>query len=447
MSIRGTLKLVGNRLPLGDPRVGQLGGTILTSFAGQLALLVSGILSARQLGPEGRGHLALLIIVAVVTVQVTGLGVPTAATYELGRRRTSAMALMRRLQWLVVAQLAVTAVVQAGAMALIVSDAPRAVTRAGWLSVAVGCPMLLQLYGQGLLLGAKRYKAFNVTRLLPSMGLAVGVAAVVFLRDGDIVEIMGAWVASTSLAAGVTFVAALRPARNEARNSSPSRPRDLIRFGLRGLLGSASPVETFQMDQAVVGLFLSPVALGFYSVAVALTNLPRFLGQSVGTFTYTETAGMSQRRGLRATWRYTAVGAALCLPVVVVIEVLAGLLVTVLFGDAFKESVSIVRILLIGSLLLAVRRVLAEGARGLGEPMLSTKAEAASWLALLPLLALLAPTLGVHGVAIAMAISSGVSLMVLVALVRGKSGKADTRLGSMRDDVPLAADLRDGGPG
>ena len=186
------------------------------------------------------------------------------------------------------------------------------------------------------------------------------------------------------------------------------------------------------MDQAVVGLFLSPVALGLYSVAVGLTNLPRFLGQSVGMFTYAQTAAMSPRRGVRAIWRYTTVGTALSLTVVLVIEVLAGPLVTLFFGDAFRDSVSLVRILLVGSLLLAVRRVLAEGARGLGEPMFGTRAEVASWLALLPLLALLAPTLGVDGVAIAMAISSGISLMVLAVLVRGKSSEADSRQGSTR---------------
>ncbi|MGI8707387.1 MAG: oligosaccharide flippase family protein [Actinomycetota bacterium] len=429
MSVRAALTAAGRRLPLGDPRAAQLGGTIFSSFVGQLALLVSGVLSARLLGPEGRGHVALFIIVALITVQVTSLGVPTAVTYELGRRGTSATDMMRRLLGLLVTQFAATAAIHGGVIALIVSGSPGEVKTAGWVSVAVGCPMLLQAYGQGLLLGAKRYRAFNITRLLPSVGFAVGVAVVVFLSDGDIVEVIVGWVAATWLAAGVTLVAALRAARGGARNSPPSRVRDLVRFGLRGLLGSASPVETFQMDQAVVGLFLSPVALGLYSVAVALTNLPRFLGQSVATFAYAETAAMPSPRGRRAIWRFTAVGAVLSLAVVLVIELFAESLVSLFFGDAFRDSVSIVRILLVGSLFLAVRRVLAEGARGLGEPMLSTRAEVVSWLALLPLLALLAPTLGADGVAIAMALSSGISLIVLAALLRGDLGQAATRFG------------------
>ena len=40
------------------------------------------------------------------------------------------------------------------------------------------------------------------------------------------------------------------------------------------------------LDQAVVGLFMPPSVLGLYVVAVAFTNLPRFVGQSIGMVAY-----------------------------------------------------------------------------------------------------------------------------------------------------------------
>ena len=66
-------------------------------------------------------------------------------------------------------------------------------------------------------------------------------------------------------------------------------------FGLRSLFGSSSPFETFRLDQLLVGLVLTPVALGYYVVALAFTNLTRFLGQSIGMVTYPRIAAATDR--------------------------------------------------------------------------------------------------------------------------------------------------------
>ena len=50
-------------------------------------------------------------------------------------------------------------------------------------------------------------------------------------------------------------------------------------FGARGLVGATSLLDTYRLDQAVVGAFLSRVALGIYVSAVAFTNLPRLVAE------------------------------------------------------------------------------------------------------------------------------------------------------------------------
>ena len=59
--------------------------SVMTGFGGQAVLIISGILSARILGVEGRGYLALLIIFPVVLCQLGGLGLPQALTYYTAR--------------------------------------------------------------------------------------------------------------------------------------------------------------------------------------------------------------------------------------------------------------------------------------------------------------------------------------------------------------------------
>ncbi len=64
----------------------------------------------------------------------------------------------------------------------------------------------------------------------------------------------------------------------------------MVAFGAKGLLGANSPIEYYRVDQAVVGLFLTPVALGLYSVALAFTNLPRSIANSLGVVAYPHVA-------------------------------------------------------------------------------------------------------------------------------------------------------------
>src|SRR5688572_7701167 len=70
-------------------------GSLGAGGAGQAALVVSGILAARALGPENRGHLALLTLVPWVVCQLGLLGVPNAVTYYVARDHRAAPAIMR----------------------------------------------------------------------------------------------------------------------------------------------------------------------------------------------------------------------------------------------------------------------------------------------------------------------------------------------------------------
>src|SRR5664280_1437902 len=77
---------LGSRTPierakrlLAAPTVQSIGTAVL----GQLFLLVSGTLIARELGVTGRGQLALVLILLQVSCQLGGLGLPAAVSYVL----------------------------------------------------------------------------------------------------------------------------------------------------------------------------------------------------------------------------------------------------------------------------------------------------------------------------------------------------------------------------
>jgi O-antigen/teichoic acid export membrane protein/O-antigen ligase len=403
----------------------SLGGSLFASGALQLIVIVSGVLVARSLGPEDRGHLALLAVVSAVCSLIGTLGLPLAATYYIAHDRSHARQIASSLLRPGVILAVATLGVQAAVLAVLVVDEPGRVKAAALISLPLVPGILAFSFGTAILQGQQRFAAFNILRILPTAAYVVGVAVVFVLHTADLVNVMAIW--STAYFFGgflALGVAVSGLPTDPASGPAPSRSR-MTKFGLKSLFGSISPIDALRLDQVVVGLFLAPAALGLYVVAQAFTNLPRVVAASVGMVGYPEVASQPDRAAARrAMWRYFLLGIVLSALAVGALEVLAGKLVTLFFGSDFSDATSIARILLFGGLFMAARRVLTDGVNGLGHPGLGTVAEVASWVLLVPAVAILLPRYGVDGVALALTFAWAGSLLLLLALV----GVGDARL-------------------
>jgi O-antigen/teichoic acid export membrane protein len=395
----------------------SLGGSLIASGAGQLLLTVSGVLVARGLGPEDRGYLALLVVVSGICVLLGSAGLPTAVTYYVARDPLHAHQIVRSLTAPAFIQVAVTAIVQFGVLFAFVKHDPQRVKVAAVISILLVPGILSQTYGLALLQGQQRFRPFNVFRVLP-IALYVGAVLVIFLLGvADLIVLMTAWVAALLVGGLLALGVAVRRLPSADTPGVPSRP-ELTKFGLKSLFGSVSPIEALRLDQVLVGLFLDPVALGLYVVAQAFTNLPRVVAMSVGMIAYPHVASQPDAaEARRATWRYFWLGVLLSVLVIGGLEAVTGKLMGLFFGSEFGAATPIARILLLATLFMAARRVLTDCVNGMGRPGLGTMAEIASWVLLVPTIAILLPRYGVEGVALALAISWFASLLFLIVLV------------------------------
>ena len=426
-------------------RLGQrrrwLFGSLAAGGASQLALVIGGVLVARSLGATDRGYFALLLIVPHILSEVGNLGLPLAATYFIAKAPRHANRIARSLVLPASIQTLAGVGIQAVVLAFLVRHDPAKVKVAAVISLGIIPGLQALQYGLAVLQGQHRFRPFNVLRVLPSAAYSAGVLAVFVLGYDSLIEITVVQVTAVVLAGALTLLIAARGSAVAApseeipwaavgpeadalvgataatADACPSR-KQMMRFGAKGLLGSMSAVETFRVDQSVIGLFLTPAALGLYVVGVSITNLPRFLAQSIGMIAYPVVATTRDlRASYRAVWRYVWISIAVSIAVVAPLELLAGTLIPFFFGRDFAHSATIARILLAGTVAVAARRVLTDGARGAGYPGAGTIAEIASWVALAPMLVLLVPRFGVNGVAGALAASWVISLAVLAAIV------------------------------
>ncbi len=217
---------------------------------------------------------------------------------------------------------------------------------------------------------------------------------------------------------------------------------------MRGILSANSATDIVRPEQIALVLFLPSRALGLYVVALAITNLPYFIAKAVGLVAFPAVARQGEPvAARRVAWRYLWVIAAVAGVIVVLLLLTASILIPLFFGEEFRESVELAYILLGGAFFTAVRRVGAECMRGRGQPGAGTTAEIAAIVWLVGGLAILIPTVGLTGVATALATSQLASLLLLslIAVKRGELHGADaaaTLRRGLADLVPALARYR-----
>jgi O-antigen/teichoic acid export membrane protein len=391
--------------------------SLLTGLAAQAALLISGPVVARLLGVEHRGYLALFMLLPPVVTQIAHLGLPDALPFHLtGDIRR--LAGIRRAIWRpLVLQTSLATCVSSLAIIPFVRGRPAEVVLAGMLSVPMIALSLAQSYGLSILSGLHQFARFQLLRLAPAVIYAVGTLYLYVVGVHSLPMVMLTWLSSQVLVV-ILLAAALPRVPVDSAADGPTT-KTLLQFGVRGWLGTTAPIEALRPDQLVVGLFLSPSALGLYVVGIAFTNLPRFLAQSVGLVTYPRIAAERDAvLAFRLLKRHLFVTLGASGTVVVVVSVVCGTLIPKIFGQEFSAAVPVTRILLIAAIPNSIRRVLGDGLRGMGRPGAAAVAEIVTALTLLASLALLLPRWHIEGAAAALAISAVCGVTVMLAEFR-----------------------------
>ena len=390
--------------------------TVTAGIASQLFLLVSGPLLARLLGVDGRGHLAGLVAWPSFIVPLGTLGLATAITYDVSRSPTRASRALGALIQIG----AIQSIVLSGVLGLVLwswtQGRPSNVRVAAYPIVAIVPSLLCFQYATATIQGLRRFTRFNLTRVLPPAIYALGAVVLYWRGEDRLVAVTSLWVMSYGVAAVISSIALLSVVRPRWSSTGPLR-KALLYFGLRSHLGALSPVDSLRIDQLLGAILLSTNGLGLYSVAYALCNLPRVVADGVGKVLYpliAERTDTSRRRTL--FWSGFGLVSAANMALGFVLILLMPLLIPLLFGSEFAAATPVAQVLLVGTTLVASKKVLSDGLRGLGRPGASTLPE----VVIYPWLVLAAPLIvrryGLMGLAASLTVAYAISFVVALGL-------------------------------
>lgn len=386
-----------------DPLAAGSANLFWAKIGGNGGYFVAVLIVARALGPAGRGTVAFITVAALVVAHMSGLGVGE-ATIVLSARDPG-----RR------------PVLLANALAFFLGSGFTAATLAflglalsGIEPAGVGMPELVILWlgivscaageaGYSFLVGVERLRQLALITGCASWVYA-GLVFVLWAGPGLTVGRAAlAWTATEALRAVVLISLSSRG----TILGLPSRRLlvEEIGFGLRLWVGSLARFLNFRTDQILMGFLATEAALGFYAVAVNVSEVLLYLPSSAATAllpliarTEHSRRGKETLRAFRSVIFVTAIGvgaAALLGPVVL----------PAVFGDAFDESVIPFLWLLPGTFGYAASAVFSSALVGSSSPGLSSLGPIVSLVVGFALDLALIPPFGATGAAAAASVA------------------------------------------
>jgi O-antigen/teichoic acid export membrane protein len=390
---------------------GQFGQNVGATFVTQIIKLALGIANvaiiARFLGPEGKGMLALALLVPGMLGLFLSGGIEVANVYFAGSRRLDVPTLSAN-------SVAFTILATIAGLGVAIG-----LGAAGWLKVIVpGVPvwiLLIAMLGfpinlvngffSTILQGLQRIVTLNLISLFNGfLTLILTLLLVVVLRF----HLLGALIATlvsalSSLAVVVFFL------RREGGVFIPRWKHSVVRstlsFGLKGQIGNMLQFFNYRLDMFILNVFLGAANVGIYTVSVKLAELLWYLPNAVGFVIFPKAAASKPEemniftpKVFLITLGLTALGG-------LGLTLVGRPVINIVFSSLFSAAYVPMLVLLPGVVLLGGAKVLTNEIAGRGYPHYNSANSGLALVITVVLDLFLIPRYGVLGAALASSIA------------------------------------------
>lgn len=402
---------------------------VAEAFATRILLvgmgLITSVLVARVLGPEGRGLYAVAAMFAAMGVQFGNLGLHASNTYHVSRNKALLPALVGNtlvasfvlggsgsvLAWTIFSLRSEFAPVSG--MLLVLS----------LLWIPFGLTYLLL---QNLLLGVHEVRAYNKIELINQIVVLVFLSLLIL---GDVVSVEAFFV-SGLIALVTSFGLALWALKKHMREfPRPSMPlfRENIGYGLKAYLAALFAFMVMRIDLLMVKYMLGAEQAGYYSIAVTMTDIVFMLPSVIGMILFPQLAVMSDDR---RKWRFTKLVVLWVMLVMLLLTIIASLLATpvvrLLFGEVFLPAVPAFVWLMPGIFILSINVIYMNYFASIGMPIITVYSPGIAAIINILLNMKLIPMAGIVGASISSTLAYGSMLIASALYIRHLRGTTQT---------------------
>jgi O-antigen/teichoic acid export membrane protein len=406
------------------------------------------IVLARTIGPSGNGRFTLLATLVGLTAMLVSLGLSAGIISEVSRGRWSVRGALRTSY---AAGLVLGAIGFAGGLAvfLLLHDSVFHSISTSLAIVALASlpPVIAYQFADSILLARERYEGYATLELSHSATLLVIGAglALVFGLGGAVVGMLAAAVVGSVV--GILLL--IPEARLDATVDQVGRLPRALRFGAQAWGSNLLQQINYRFDVLILAAYASSREVGVYSVALTLTAVAWILPQALTTVLFPRIASLDQAAASgeisvdesdAALAKGVRHAVLLSIPAGLIIGLLLLIAVPLLYGSKFHQTIWLGFVLLPGTLLLGVAKVLGTVVTGRGYPRYALYSSVLQASAALALYFGLIPTFHAWGAAAASSLSYAFAAVVGLFFIRKV-----TAIGFREAFVPRADDVADYG--
>lgn len=412
--------------------------TSVTNAIQALLGLITGVLVARLLGPEGRGILAAIQMWPSVIATLAMLGLSESLVYFSAKNPKQTGAYLSTAIVITMAMALPFMTISYLIMPYILGEKPTIVIEgAQWYLFLIPVYSLVGLPIQALR-GLQDFVRWNALRLLPTVAwlILLCIALIFGVRQAEILA--NAYLVFQALLFIPVITIVL------SRIYGPYIPqknlvKPLLRFGFPTILSSIPQFLNQKLDQMVVAAFLPTSSLGLYVVAVSWGNIVIPLASAIGSSVFPKIASQSDSIEQQLFLaRSTRIAFLVCFIIGLFLFFFTPWALPLIFGPNFEGAIIPATILIIGGVITGVNQVLGEGLKGMGRPSLVLWSELMGLLITAPIMFILLPKFGIIGASVSSMISAIITLIVMLFVA-----KRNSNISIFKYIVPTISDVKE----
>jgi O-antigen/teichoic acid export membrane protein len=394
---------------------------LLGANIGQAALaLLTGVLTARLLGPAGKGELYVVVQLASTVGLILAVGLGPSYQYHVARNLMDRAAIMSHL-WVQLATAAIVAILLArfGTPILkMITGASLSQAMYDFTCVAIVTNVAL-LYGSSILMVMPRGPGMNsILGVTSAASNALLLVVFLGLLHYGVVAAIVIYISSVVLRLLPTFVVITQGTWRSLSLGWLGSSRPLFTYGAGAFVSNVMVSSVFRIDVFIVSAIRGAAEVGIYSVAVALAEIVLMAPNALGTALFAHLPALSEQerlpvvlRSARLTFTLAgAVGAAAILASYPAVHIL--------MGSRYAAAVVPLVLLVPGLVAMSVNYVFANYLGAKGSPAISAACFGVGLIANVLIDFAVVPSYGIVGAAVGSSIAYALITVAFIVNIR-----------------------------
>jgi O-antigen/teichoic acid export membrane protein len=355
--------------------IGNLGITLITNILLAILALVGGILTARMLGPTGRGELAAIQTFPTILASLAMVGVPDALVYFSARQSESVGSMLSTSILIALTFCFPFAIAGYFLIPILLSSQSTEIVHGSrnylWLlPVYATTGMLVHP-----LRGRNEIPSWNLVRIFPSALwlIVVGVLFIVGINNPVyLTNLYLIGMACLFFPTGILVLTRIKGSYKPASNYI----HPFLAYGIPTAFSTIPYLLNSRLDQILLAAFFEPKLLGYYVVAISWSNTITPLTSVLPSVMLPHIASIQgQDQQIRTLTQNTRMGVIISMTLALLAALFSPLFIPFLFGSEFVSVIPISIVLSIAAGFLALKQVLEAGLLSLGKPKIVLAAE------------------------------------------------------------------------